>query len=124
MVGHTFKEFQEIAKGYEKGDDHIDWSNDTDVYMNIEKSYWDHVDNQMGKDLKVEYAADLDAKRFGSGFGNRTQKILHEKQPNYTTHHWNFANFQNQKNSFFQFHKSIFYIICIYIIRQKIDFKI
>jgi hypothetical protein len=27
------------------------------------------VENQIGKEVKVEYAADLNAKRFGNGFG-------------------------------------------------------
>ena len=48
----------------------------------------------MGEDVRVEYAADLNANRFGSGFP--TNKNIDNK---FTNHPWNLNNFQKQKNS-------------------------
>ena len=42
-------------------DDHIDWEDDQDIYSHVERNYWNLVENQMGKEMRVEYAADLDA---------------------------------------------------------------
>jgi hypothetical protein len=39
------------------------------VFDSIETDYWNLVENQMGGDYQVEYAADLNAKKFGNGFG-------------------------------------------------------
>jgi len=61
------------------------------------------VENQVGEPLKVEYAADLNANKFGSGFGTQGQKVVHESQSNYCNHQWNLCNFQRQKNSILQF---------------------
>jgi hypothetical protein len=44
-VGHTFEDFQRIAKEREKEDEHIDWDNDQEIYEHIERKYWDIVDN-------------------------------------------------------------------------------
>ena len=44
-AGHTFKEFQQMAREIEQCDDHLDWSKDDEVYGKIEKEYWDIVDN-------------------------------------------------------------------------------
>jgi [histone H3]-trimethyl-L-lysine4 demethylase len=38
-------------------------------FWKIEKEYWNYVENQMGEEIKVEYAADLPVKIYGSGFG-------------------------------------------------------
>lgn len=65
----------------EAGDDKIDWTNDNAVYDHVEKQYWNLVENQVGDCTRVEYAADLNANQFGSGFGNYN-------------HPWNFKNFQ------------------------------
>ncbi len=51
------------------------------------------VENQIGTSLKVEYAADLNANKFGSGFGTKHQKILDIRQKNYINNNWNFCNF-------------------------------
>lgn len=52
------------------------------------------VENQMGKETKIEYAADLNAKRYGSGFGMPNQTNLSDlTKEKYVNHPWNFANF-------------------------------
>ena len=50
---------------------HLDWENDHVIYEKIENKYWDLVENQIGANVKVEYAADLNANKFGSGFGTK-----------------------------------------------------
>lgn len=72
------------------GDQAIDWTNDSEVYEHIEKQYWNLVENQVGDLTRVEYAADLNASIYGSGFGNYN-------------HPWNFKNFQKQTDSLLQF---------------------
>ena len=52
------------------------------------------VENQVGNNVKVEYAADLNASIYGNGFGMKTMTNLTEEQKNYVDHPWNFANFQ------------------------------
>lgn len=84
-----------MAQRQEKLDEHVDWSSDKEVYNHIEKDYWNYVENQVGEEYRVEYAADLSADRYGNGFGMPTQKVLHKNQPKYKDHPWNFANFQN-----------------------------
>jgi hypothetical protein len=76
LQGHRFKDFQEISRRREQEDEHIDWSCDTAVFNHIEPKYWDLVENQVGEEVKVEYAADLNAKKYGSGFGHKNQAIL------------------------------------------------
>lgn len=49
--GYTFKEFEAMATQNEAGDANIDWADDDEVYRNIEKSYWDLVENQIGEDI-------------------------------------------------------------------------
>ena len=93
FAGYTFREFKEMAEEIEKGDDHIDWSNDTDIYMHVEKQYWELVNNNQGSEWKIEYASNLDAYKYGSGFGCPNQKIIHAEQPDYLNHNWNLANF-------------------------------
>ena len=92
-----------MAQDNEECDKDIDWSNDDEIYGKIEKEYWEIVDNQIGEEKRVEYAADLNANVYGSGFGNKKQKQLSEQQSAYTDHAWNFCNFQYQPNSLFQF---------------------
>ena len=43
--------------------------------------------------MRVEYAADLDANLYGSGFGMRNQGNLSDNSQKYLNHPWNFANF-------------------------------
>ena len=38
-------------------------------YKELEKDYWDRVDNGKGQRTRVEYAADVPTSKFGSGFG-------------------------------------------------------
>jgi len=76
-------------------DDDIDWSNDEQIYKRVERQYWKFVEYQEGEEYKVEYAADLNASKFGNGFGMRGQKVLDANQLKYTEHPWNFINFQN-----------------------------
>jgi len=47
----------------------------------------------MGGDYQVEYAADLNAKKYGNGFGMRNQKLRNDNQKHYVNHPWNLANF-------------------------------
>ena len=60
-----------MAKDIEQGDNDIDWSKDEQIFGKIEKEYWDIVDNQIGDERRVEYAADLNANIYGSGFGTK-----------------------------------------------------
>lgn len=99
LEGHTFEEFKEIAKKREKEDEHIDWEDDQAIYDHIEENYWNYVENQMGSPIKVEYAADLNASKYGNGFGMKNQANLPEGSKPYVNHPWNFANFQKSNNS-------------------------
>ncbi len=49
---------------------------DENDYVNIEKRYWDYVENQVGPKIKVQYAADLAVTTYGSGFGREGQKTF------------------------------------------------
>lgn len=69
MDGHTFGEFREMSNKMEKDDQGIDWTKDSDIFNKIETEYWNYVENQVGIDYRVEYAADLNANKFGNGFG-------------------------------------------------------
>lgn len=79
LNGHRFRDFKEISVRREKEDEHIDWSDDYEVFNHIEGKYWDHVEHQLGEEVKVEYAADLNSKKYGSGFGLKDQRVLSEK---------------------------------------------
>ena len=93
MGGHRFKDFKEISIKREKEDEGIDWTDDQAIFSHIEPKYWNHVENQVGDEIKVEYAADLNSKKYGSGFGLKNQKLMSEKQAEYLNHPWNFGNF-------------------------------
>ena len=69
MNGHRFKDFKAISEVREKGDENLDWDDDQEIYSHIEADCWNHVENQVGDQIKVEYAADLNAKKYGNGFG-------------------------------------------------------
>jgi hypothetical protein len=75
VEGHTFQQFEALAKIREEGDQLIDWTNDKEVYKHIEKPYWEKVENQIGEEEKVEYAADLNANMYGNGFGMPHQPL-------------------------------------------------
>lgn len=77
----------------EKDDEGIDWTKDKEIFNKVETEYWNFVENQVGKDYRVEYAADLNASQFGNGFGMKNQKVLCQNQTKYKDHPWNFANF-------------------------------
>lgn len=81
-----------MALQNEEIDKHIDWKDDKEVFKHIETQYWDFVENQVGDRYKVEYAADLNADKFGNGFGMPNQKLIDENQAKYVKHPWNFAN--------------------------------
>ncbi len=38
-------------------------------FWKIEREYWNYVENQVDPIVRVQYAADLNVKKFGSGFG-------------------------------------------------------
>lgn len=61
----------------------------------LEEQYWKYVEDNQGERIKVQYAADLSSKEFGSGFPS---------DPNdpYTTHPWNLGNMDQLKNSMLQ----------------------
>jgi hypothetical protein len=48
-------------------------------YAELEKRYWDMVENNVGQRTRVEYAADLATSKFGSGFGRPGQNIISER---------------------------------------------
>ena len=62
-------------------------------FWNLEKEYWNYVDNNVGEPLKVEYAADLSVTHFGSGFGREGQPLLDQRTEEYIDHPWNLNNF-------------------------------
>ena len=64
VEGRTFKEMQMISNLIESKDESC-----------IEKEFWSLVENKKSY-FTVEYAADLDTKKYGSGFGRRGQKII------------------------------------------------
>lgn len=93
LEGHSFAEFQAIAVEREKVDEAVDWTDDSDIYKHVETQYWNYVENQVGSEYRVEYAADLNADLFGNGFGMPNQKLVDKNQQKYANHPWNFANF-------------------------------
>jgi hypothetical protein len=38
-------------------------------FWKIEREYWNYVENQVEPRVRVQYAADLNVKQYGSGFG-------------------------------------------------------
>lgn len=72
-------------------------------YEKIEEQYWDYVENQVGDQVKVEYAADVPVNVFGSAFGRFNQKVMSARQTEYVNHPWNLNNLMNQRNSLMQF---------------------
>ena len=91
--GHSFKEFEALSREREKGDSEINWDDDEEIYEKIETDYWNKVENQVGEEEKVEYAADLNAKKYGSGFGTKTMPKIPEGSASYVDHPWNLSNF-------------------------------
>jgi hypothetical protein len=51
-VGHTFAELVQMCRPKEP-------EHTKDQFWQVEKDYWNFVDNQIGDNVKVEYAADL-----------------------------------------------------------------
>ena len=76
---------------------------DKEAHEELEEEYWNMVDLQQGEELRVEYAADLDTKEVGSGFGRPGQKIINDKQAEYADHPWNLNNLPHGSNSLMQF---------------------
>ena len=81
--GRTYQEFKKMAQIIE---------DDKDSVEKIESDYWDMVDNQMGPDRLVEYAADISTQQFGSGFGRPGQRVIDPRQTEYLRHPWNLNN--------------------------------
>ncbi|MFO0117880.1 MAG: hypothetical protein ACK521_09810 [bacterium] len=46
----------------------------------MEKEYWDMVELGRNPITKVEYAADIDTLKYGSGFGRAGQKLVDPRQ--------------------------------------------
>lgn len=53
----------------------------------------------------VEYAADLPANQFGSGFGRKDQKLNDARSQDYIDHPWNMNNYHKHENSLVNFNK-------------------
>jgi len=68
-------------------------------FHRIEQAYWDKVDLHQGEDHRVEYAADLPADQFGSGFGRKEHPLLDQRSEEYLDHPWNMNNCFKAKNS-------------------------
>jgi hypothetical protein len=86
--GRTFKEYIDLAK--EMGDNNQ--SHQNNYYKELEREYWEQVDNCKGEQTKVEYAADVPTLKFGSGFARPGQTGLTAKQQEYANHPWNLNN--------------------------------
>ena len=61
--GRTFAEFLQLSREHE-GES---MASDAD-FIELEKRYWDMVENNVGQRTRVEYAADVSTSKFGSGF--------------------------------------------------------
>jgi hypothetical protein len=61
-------------------------------YWKIEKEYWSYVENQVEPRIRVQYAADLNVKNFGSGFGVEGQHLADHRARSYVKHPWNLSN--------------------------------
>jgi hypothetical protein len=72
-----------------------EWKDDETLPENVEKSYWEFVEGENTEEIKVEYSADINSQKFGSGFPTQADQ-------EYTTHPWNFNNF----HKYSQFPKS------------------
>ena len=70
---------------------------DKDEFTALEKDYWMYVDHNYGAPLRVSYAADLPADKFGSGFPT-------DKKSAYGSHPWNLNFMKSQKDSLLQFY--------------------
>ena len=75
-------------------------------FWKIEKDYWNHVENQQGEDIRVEYAADLPVTTYGSGFGREGQRVFDRRSNEYLEHPWNLNNLGKQAGSLMQFPRS------------------
>jgi len=63
--------------------------------LELEKEYWQYVEDNVGERIKVEYAADLSSKEFGSGFPMYSDN-------EYSVHPWNLNYMDQLKNSLLQ----------------------
>lgn len=88
--GHTFPDFVAISRELEEGDK----CETPEDYWKIEKDYWNMVENQVGPRMRVQYAADLNVKQFGSGFGCKDQnpRLADHRAKQYLDHPWNLSN--------------------------------
>jgi len=96
--GRSFAEFLQLSKVHES--EKISTEAD---YAELEKRYWDMVENNVGTRTRVEYAADVSTSKFGSGFGRPGQRVVSERQEQYVDHPWNLNNFPKAFNSLMQF---------------------
>lgn len=65
-------------------------------YDQIEKEFWNYVENTESEPIKVEYAADLPIDEFGV-------KELKEEHKIYANHSWNLNKMYSRDNSLLQF---------------------
>ena len=63
--------------------------------VELETQYWKYVEDNIGEKIEVQYAADLPAKEFGSGFST-------DPNNEYSKHPWNFNNMDLLNNSMLQ----------------------
>lgn len=77
------------------------------LWKTLEKDYWKYVDSNAGKDVIVEYAADLPADKVGSGFPHEhfdssklvAPSVSKSEFKKYMNHPWNLNNFTKGKES-------------------------
>lgn len=63
--------------------------------LELEKEYWKIVEDNLGKKIVVQYAADLNSDNFGSGFPRHCDN-------DYSSHPWNLNNLNQLKDSLLQ----------------------
>jgi hypothetical protein len=94
--GMTFKDFKKMADGYQ--DKHFakyHGLSQKERTIEIEKEYWTAVEDNIGDRIQIQYAADLSARKFGSGFPQYSDN-------EYTSHPWNLNYMDELKNSMLQ----------------------
>jgi [histone H3]-trimethyl-L-lysine4 demethylase len=94
--GLTFEEFNTMAKNFEekyfKAYEHLSHKERT---LELEKEYWKIVEDNLGKKVVVQYAADLSSEIYGSGFPKHCDN-------DYSSNPWNLNNINQLKDSLLQ----------------------
>lgn len=89
----TFEEWKQKAMKFETEYQYLnDEKEGDDRTKRIERDYWDYVENQVGRELTVEYASDLDQASFAP-----------VSEMPYAKHPWNMNQIWKEKGSLLQF---------------------